>query len=129
MYLPWQRTSLAAAFFLCDVFFACACQAIIMQSRAGRGGRGEVVAQGAGKMVKNFKYRARSSLPKQVFLPAAAPADGADGASVVYAGPCASKCIALWPHRIAGRFNQLSVEQALCITLSAASPARVHDWR
>ena len=55
-------------------------------SRAGRGGRGEVVAQGAGKMVKNFKYRARSSLPKQVFLPAAAPADGADGASVVYAG-------------------------------------------
>lgn len=44
-----------------------------------------MVAKGAGKTVKNFKYRARSSLPKQIFLPAAAPADGADGASVVYA--------------------------------------------
>ncbi|KAK9842086.1 hypothetical protein WJX81_007789 [Elliptochloris bilobata] len=51
--------------------------------RAGSGGGGEVVAKGAGKMVKNFKYRARSSLPKQIFLPTAAPADGAEGASVV----------------------------------------------
>ncbi len=53
--------------------------------RAGSGGRGEVVAKGAGRTVRNFKYRARSSTPKQIFLPAAAPADGAEGASVVCA--------------------------------------------
>ena len=34
----------------------------------------------------NFKYRAGSSLPKQIWLPAAQPADGANGASVL-SGP------------------------------------------
>ena len=38
---------------------------------------------GQGKKVDNFKYRARSSLPKRIWLPAAQPADGADGASVL----------------------------------------------
>jgi hypothetical protein len=55
--------------------------------RAGNGGRGEVVPKGAGRTVRNFKYRARSSSPKEIFLPAAAPADGAEGASVVCAPP------------------------------------------
>ncbi|EIE18459.1 GTP-binding protein Obg/CgtA [Coccomyxa subellipsoidea C-169] len=41
-----------------------------------------------GKKVPNFKYRAGSSLPKQIWLPAAEPADGSDGASVLlYADP------------------------------------------
>lgn len=51
--------------------------------RSGRGGRGEVSERGKGKKVDNFKYRARSSLPKKIWLPAAAPADGCEGASVL----------------------------------------------
>ena len=51
--------------------------------RSGKGGRGEIAEGGEGKKVPNFKYRAGSSLPKQIWLAAAAPADGAAGASVV----------------------------------------------
>jgi hypothetical protein len=54
-----------------------------MVSRSGRGGRGEISERGKGKKVENFKYRARSSLPKQIWLPNAQPADGLDGASVL----------------------------------------------
>ena len=51
--------------------------------RSGKGGRGEIAEGGEGKKVPNFKYRAGSSLPKQIWLSAAAPADGAAGATVV----------------------------------------------
>ena len=51
--------------------------------RSGNGGRGEVVPHGKGRKVDNFKYKPGGSLPKTLFLPAAPPAQGADGASVV----------------------------------------------
>jgi hypothetical protein len=54
-----------------------------MSRRSGKGGKGEIAEKGEGKKVPNFKYRAGSSLPKQIWLAAAAPADGANGASVV----------------------------------------------
>jgi len=55
-----------------------------LDCRSGSGGRGEITEKGeGGKKVPNFKYRAGSSLPKQIWLAAAAPADGAPGASVV----------------------------------------------
>ncbi|CAL8465933.1 g5469 [Coccomyxa elongata] len=56
---------------------------VVITVRSGRGGRGEITESGKGKKVPNFKYRAGSSLPKQIWLPAAEPADGADGASVL----------------------------------------------
>ncbi|CAK0738001.1 hypothetical protein CVIRNUC_000979 [Coccomyxa viridis] len=55
----------------------------IITVRSGAGGRGEIAEKGEGKKVPNFKYRAGSSLPKQIWLPAAQPADGASGASVL----------------------------------------------
>ena len=54
-----------------------------MGHRSGAGGSGEVVPKGKGKMVPNFKYRPRSSLPKEMWVPAADPAPGADGGDVV----------------------------------------------
>ena len=59
-----------------SIFYALRC-------RSGKGGRGEIAEGGEGKKVPNFKYRAGSSLPKQIWLAAAAPADGAAGATVV----------------------------------------------
>lgn len=51
--------------------------------RAGKGGRGEITEKGKGKQVPNFKYHAGGNQPKQIWLPAAEPADGVSGASVV----------------------------------------------
>ncbi len=55
----------------------------VVSCRSGKGGNGEIVEKGEGKKVQNFKYRAGSSLPKKIWLAAAAPADGASGASIV----------------------------------------------
>jgi hypothetical protein len=41
------------------------------------------VEKGKGKRVPNFKYHAGSNRPKFIWLSAAEPSDGADGASVV----------------------------------------------
>ena len=51
--------------------------------RSGKGGKGEIMEKGEGKKVPNFKYRAGSNLPKQIWLAAADPADGANGSSVM----------------------------------------------
>ena len=56
-----------------------------MADRSGKGGKGEIADSNGGKMVKNFKYRAGTSLPKQMWLPAAKPSSGADGGNVMYA--------------------------------------------
>ena len=39
--------------------------------------------EGKGRMVRNFKYRSGGQQPKMIWLPAADPAPGADGANVV----------------------------------------------
>ena len=53
--------------------------------RSGTGGRGELVPHGKGKRVDNFKFRPGGSLPKRLWLPAAPPGAGSDGASVMCA--------------------------------------------
>jgi GTP1/OBG len=53
--------------------------------RSGRGGDGEIVEAGAGRMVKNHKYTAGRSLRKEIWLPASAPANGQAGGDVVVA--------------------------------------------
>ncbi|WIA30129.1 hypothetical protein OEZ86_000222 [Tetradesmus obliquus] len=50
--------------------------------KSGDGGAGEIVEAGRGKYVKNNKYHPGSNQPKQIWLPASDPADGADGADV-----------------------------------------------
>ena len=37
--------------------------------RSGDGGQGEIVQQGKGKTVPNFKYKPGGHLPKMLFLP------------------------------------------------------------
>eukprot|EP00884_Botryococcus_braunii_P016670 jgi/Botrbrau1/3687/Bobra.0008s0015.2 len=56
---------------------------VIITVRSGKGGKGEVISQNAGKFVKNYKYKAGGQQPKQLWLPAAEPADGWDGADVL----------------------------------------------
>lgn len=51
--------------------------------RSGDGGNGEIVEANRGKIVKNLKYHAGANQPKKIWLPASAPAEGADGGDVV----------------------------------------------
>jgi hypothetical protein len=51
--------------------------------RSGRGGNGEIAAEGMGKFVRNFKYSHNSGMKKEIWLPASPPADGQDGSDVV----------------------------------------------
>ncbi|KAK9812274.1 hypothetical protein WJX73_009637 [Symbiochloris irregularis] len=55
----------------------------IVTVRSGNGGAGEVVTKGKGKFVPNFKYKPGGQQPKQIWLPAAQPASGADGGHVI----------------------------------------------
>lgn len=50
--------------------------------RSGRGGDGEVMEKGKGRMVRNFKYKPGRGMPKQIWLAASDPADGEAGADV-----------------------------------------------
>ena len=58
--------------------------------RSGSGGNGETVIEGKGRYVPNFKYKPGGRAPKQLWLPAADPANGADGGHVL----CDH-----WPHK------------------------------
>lgn len=53
--------------------------------RSGKGGKGEIVKEGKGRTVPNFKYSPGGRQPKNIWLPFAAPADGQTGGNVLYA--------------------------------------------
>lgn len=61
--------------------------------RSGRGGDGEIAAEGQGRWVDNHKYRHNSGLKKRIWLPASEPADGQNGSDVVIiADPSVRTC-------------------------------------
>ncbi|GLI65333.1 hypothetical protein VaNZ11_008876, partial [Volvox africanus] len=56
---------------------------VVILVKSGRGGNGEVVPAGRGRYVPNHKYKPGGNQPKQIWLPASEPGDGADGGDVV----------------------------------------------